>query len=70
MDTIVEKPQTSRKRRIKHTAKPLSKQRISILDPHEMTDKEWNDELSRMRDVIGKAFANVDVDEYVNSFRR
>lgn len=70
MDTIVEKPQTSRKRRIRRTTKPLPKQRIGILDSHEMTDKEWNDELSRMRDVIGKAFANVDVDEYVNSFRR
>ncbi len=35
-----------------------------------MTDDEWKSGMKRMSDVIGKAFSNVDVDEYVNSFRR
>ena len=33
-------------------------------------DDEWTAGMARMRELMGKAFAGVDVDEYVNSFRR
>ena len=37
---------------------------------YDMTDDEWDSGMKRMSDVFGKVFSNVDVDEYVNSFRR
>jgi len=33
-------------------------------------EDEWTAGMARMRELMGKAFAGVDVDEYVNSFRR
>ena len=34
-----------------------------------LTDEEYFAALAKLREAFGKAFANVDIEEYVNSFR-
>ena len=70
MGNIVEEKQISRTKRIKRTVRLQSKKKSSTTVPCEMTDEEWRNGMARMQDIIGKVFANVDVDEYVKSFRR
>ena len=70
MGNIVEDKQITRTKRIKRTVGSQLKRKANATGPHEMTDEEWSDGMTRMQDVMGRAFANVDVDDYVNSFRR
>ena len=70
MGNIVEDKQITRTKRIKRTVGSQLKRKANATSPHEMTDEEWSDGMARMQDVMGRAFANVDVDDYVNSFRR
>ncbi len=70
MDNLVDNKTAAHTRRARHAVKSQQKRKINISRPNKMTDDEWNSGMKRMSDVIGKAFSNVDVDEYVNSFRR
>lgn len=50
-------------------AKPADK-KIGASAPCCLSDREWNAGMARMRELMGSAFAGVDIEEYVNSFRR
>lgn len=35
-----------------------------------ISNQDWEAGMARMRELMGSAFAGVDIEEYVNSFRR
>ena len=43
---------------------------IDVVCVQGKSDDAWGKGMARLREIVGKSFANVDVDEYVNSFRR
>ena len=48
--------------------RPQAKRTVRRL--RDMTAEEWKAKMARLREIAGDAFRDVDVDDYVNSFRR
>ena len=61
--------------------KPLRKKRVTarktsstraphVSVPHALNDREWATAMKHANEVFGRAFAGLDVDEFVQSLRR
>ena len=61
--------------------KPLRKKRVTVRKtsstpevhipvPHALNDREWAIAMKHANEVFGRAFAGLDVDEFVQSLRR
>ncbi len=51
-------------------SKPARGNKMDVVVAQGKSDDAWGKGMARLREIVGKSFANVDVEEYVNSFRR
>ncbi|MCR5381107.1 MAG: hypothetical protein K6G44_09015 [Lentisphaeria bacterium] len=70
METVAGKRIGGKSRVSERANKSARGNKIDVVCVQAKSDDAWDDSMARLREIVGKSFANVDVEEYVNSFRR
>ncbi len=70
METVTGQKIVGKKRVPGQVSKPTRGKKMDVIVAQDKSDDAWCRGMARLREIVGKSFANVDVEEYVNSFRR
>ena len=70
METVAGKRIGGKSRVSERANKSVRGNKIDVVCVQAKSDDAWCEGMARLREIVGKSFANVDVEEYVNSFRR
>ena len=70
METVVREKRSGKTRVSERANKFVREGKIDGVCVQAKSDDAWGKGMARLREIVGKSFANVDVEEYVNSFRR
>lgn len=70
METVTGQKIVGKTRVPGRVSKPARGKKMDIIVAQDKSDDAWGRGMARLREIVGKSFANVDVEEYVNSFRR
>ena len=70
METVAGKRIGGKSRVSERVNKSARGNKIDVVCVQAKSDDAWGESMARLREIVGKSFANVDVEEYVNSFRR
>ena len=70
METVAGKRISDKSRISERANKSTRGSKRGVVCAQAQSDDAWSKGMARLREIVGKSFANVDVEEYVNSFRR
>ena len=70
METVAGKRIDGKSRVSERANRTARGNKIDVVCVQAKSDDAWCKGMARLREIVGKSFANVDVEEYVNSFRR